>query len=60
MYIGHKCYKRNWKLFIRAENIDIDTGRREVDIEALKVELAEEKAVLASKSLWIRSYYFWC
>lgn len=60
MYIGHKCCKRNWKLFIRAENIDIDTGRREVDIEALKVELAEEKAVLASKSLWIRSYYFWC
>lgn len=60
MYIGHKCYKRNWKLFIRAENIDIDTGRREVDIEALKVELAEERAVLASKSLWIRSYYFWC
>lgn len=60
MYIGHKCYKRNWKLFIRAENIDIDTGRREVDIENLKVELAEERAVLASKSLWIRSYYFWC
>lgn len=60
MYIGHKCYKRNWKLFIRAENIDIDTGRREVDIEALKMELVEERAVLASKSLWIRSYYFWC
>ncbi|QEU58531.1 hypothetical protein KDRO_A05500 [Kluyveromyces lactis] len=59
-YIGHKIWKRNWKLFIRAKNIDIDTGRRETDIEALKQEIAEEKAFIASKPFYYRMYKFWC
>ncbi|SCW00201.1 LAFE_0B11672g1_1 [Lachancea fermentati] len=60
MYICHKVYKRNWKLFIRAKDIDIDTGRREVDIEALKQELAEQRAILATKPLYYRAFQFWC
>ncbi|SCU91232.1 LANO_0D11122g1_1 [Lachancea nothofagi CBS 11611] len=60
MYVGHKIYKKNWKLFIRADKIDIDTGRRDVNIEDLKKELAEERAILATKSFWYRSYKFWC
>ncbi|KAL2710768.1 General amino-acid permease GAP1 [Kluyveromyces marxianus] len=59
-YIGHKIWKRNWKLFIRAKDIDLDTGRRETDIEALKVEIAEEKAWLASKPFYYRTFKFWC
>ncbi|CDO91836.1 unnamed protein product [Kluyveromyces dobzhanskii CBS 2104] len=59
-YIGHKIWKRNWKLFIRAKDIDIDTGRRETDMEALKVEIAEEKAFIASKPFYFRAYKFWC
>ncbi|SCU92755.1 LAMI_0E11892g1_1 [Lachancea mirantina] len=59
-YVFHKVWKRNWKLFIRAKDIDIDTGRREVDIEALKIEIAEQKAILASKPWWYRTYRFWC
>ena len=59
-YIGHKIWKKNWKLFIRAKNIDIDTGRRETDIEALKQEIAEEKAFIASKPFYYRMYKFWC
>lgn len=60
MYIGHKIYKRNWKIFIPAEEMDIDTGRREVDLELLKQEIAEEKAILATKPRWYRIWNFWC
>ncbi|CAI4045188.1 amino acid permease GAP1 SKDI_11G2490 [Saccharomyces kudriavzevii IFO 1802] len=60
MYLGHKIYKRNWKLFIPAEDMDIDTGRREVDLELLKQEIAEEKAIMATKPKWYRIWNFWC
>ena len=59
-YIGHKIWKKNWKLFIKASDIDIDSGRRETDIEALKQEIAEEKAFIASKPFYYRMYKFWC
>lgn len=59
-YIGHKLYKRNWPMYIRADKMDIDTGRRDVDLELLKQELAEERLVLASKPWWYRTYSFWC
>ena len=60
MYIGHKIYKRNWKLFIPVEKMDIDTGRREVDLDLLKQEIAEEKAIMATKPRWYRIWNFWC
>ena len=60
MYIGHKIYKRNWKLFIPAEKMDIDTGRREVDLDLLKQEIAEEKAIMATKPRWYRIWNVWC
>lgn len=59
-YFGHKIWKNNWILFIRARNIDIDIGRKEEDIEALKEELREEKRLLASKPWWYRVYRVWC
>lgn len=59
-YIGHKVWKQNWILFIRAADIDIDTGRRETDLEALKEELLEERAILATKPWYYRTYRFWC
>ncbi|CAI4046603.1 hypothetical protein SUVZ_11G2500 [Saccharomyces uvarum] len=60
MYIGHKIYKRNWKLLIPAGEMDIDSGRREVDLELLKQEIAEERAILATKPAWFRVWSFWC
>ncbi|KAH3900641.1 probable General amino-acid permease GAP1 [Saccharomycodes ludwigii] len=60
MYIVHKLWRRDWTIFIRAKDIDIDTGRRETDLEALKAELAEERAILAAKPIWYRVYKFWC
>lgn len=59
-YIGHKIWKRNWILQIPAKDIDLDTGRREADMEALARELAEERKVLQAKPFYVRLYRFWC
>ncbi|CAI8497024.1 unnamed protein product [Hanseniaspora opuntiae] len=55
-YLGHKIYHKNWKIFIKETDMDIDTGRRENDIEALKAEIAQEKAEIAAKP-WIGRMY---
>lgn len=59
-YIAHKIWKRNWKMYIRAKDIDIDTGRRELDLDLLKQELAEERAIIAAKPFYLRFYHFLC
>ena len=59
-YLGHKIWKRNWKLLKNPRNLDIDTGRRETDLDLLKQEIAEEKAILAAKPFYVRLYHFWC
>ncbi|CUM66442.1 uncharacterized protein PRCAT00004106001 [Priceomyces carsonii] len=59
-YIGHKIWKKNWVLYIRAKDIDIDTGRRELDLDLAKQEIAEEKAFLASKPFYYRYWHTWC
>lgn len=60
MWFIHKVWKRNWKLYIRAENMDIDTGRRETDLDALRREVEEERAALAQKPIWYRAFKFFC
>lgn len=59
-YLFHKIWRRNWRLWIPAEEIDIDTGRRELDLDLLKQEIAEEKAWLASKPFYYRVYNVFC
>jgi len=59
-WIGYKIWKRDWTLFIRAKDIDLDTGRINVDLDLLQQEIAEEKAQLAEKPFYIRIYRFWC
>lgn len=60
LYAFHKIWKRNWKLFIPLKDLDIDTGRREVDLDVLREELAEERAALAARPFWYRYWKFWC
>ncbi|ODQ81164.1 hypothetical protein BABINDRAFT_6992 [Babjeviella inositovora NRRL Y-12698] len=59
-YVAHKIWSKNWKLYIRWEDMDIDTGRRDLDLDLLKQELASEKAALAAKPWYYRVYRFWC
>ena len=59
-YVFWVFYKKDYKFFVRSVDIDIDTGRREVDLELLKQEIAEEKAFIASKPFYYRIYKFWC
>ncbi|KAG7664203.1 uncharacterized protein J8A68_002266 [[Candida] subhashii] len=59
-YFGHKIYTRNWIFYIRAKDIDVDTGRRETDLDLVKQELAEEKAYIKSLPFYKRVYNFWC
>lgn len=59
-YVIHKVWKRDRTLFIRAKDIDIDTGRREMNIEALKEEIRAEKEYIASRPIWYRVYRWWC
>lgn len=59
-YLVHKVWKKNWRLCIPAEEIDIDTGRRELDLDLLKQEIAEEKAYLRSKPLYYRIWNLFC
>lgn len=59
-WLGYKLWKKDWTLFIRAKNLDIDTGRINIDIDVLQQEIAEEKAQLAEKPFLVRFYKFWC
>ncbi|KAG7664789.1 uncharacterized protein J8A68_001671 [[Candida] subhashii] len=59
-YVAHKLWTRNWKLFIRAKDIDVDGGRKETDIELLRQEIQEEKENLRRQPLYYRIYAFWC
>lgn len=45
---------------IKLENVDLDTGMREMSVEILKQEAAEDKAYVKSKPFYYRLYRFWC
>lgn len=47
-------------LYIKLQDIDLDTGKRYKDVELLKRNLEEEKTHLASKPFYYRWYRFWC
>ncbi|EDK45753.1 conserved hypothetical protein [Lodderomyces elongisporus NRRL YB-4239] len=59
-YIGHKIWTKNWILLIKTEDIDIDQGRSDVDMDMIVQQIAEERAALAAKPLYYRIYNFWC
>lgn len=59
-YVSHKIWHKNWRLYIRAKDIDVDTGRRDTDFDLLKQELAEERKELSQRSFLYRTWNFWC
>lgn len=61
IWAAFKTYLRTWNiLWIKLVDIDLDTGRRELDVEVIKQELADERAILREKPFWIRIYRFLC
>ncbi len=60
LYIGHKIWTKNWKFYLDSSDIDIDLGRRELDLDLLREEVLEEKEYIASKNFFYRAYRFWC
>lgn len=59
-YIVAKLWFKDWSLFIRTSDMDIDSGIRELDLEVLKQENIEEAERIRSKGWWYRLYKFWC
>lgn len=57
-YVGHKIYARS--PIIRAHDMDLNTGRREFDLEVLKQEIRESREALAKRNFFYRTYKFWC
>lgn len=59
-YVGHKIWKRNWIFQIPAKDLDLDSGRRETDLELLKEQIRQEKAALNAKPWYYKFYRLWC
>ncbi|PVH17240.1 uncharacterized protein CXQ87_000124 [Candidozyma duobushaemuli] len=51
-YIGYKIYSKNMRIYIPAEEIDVDSGRSIVDTDLIKQEEEEESARRASQPWW--------
>ena len=44
-FVAHKLYSRKLNTIVPLDTMDVDTGRRETDIDKLKQELKEEKDI---------------
>ncbi|KAI5964166.1 uncharacterized protein KGF55_002108 [Candida pseudojiufengensis] len=59
-YLGHKILTKNWKIYKRLDEIDLDSGRRQIDVEIIQSELFEEKQLARQKPLYIKIFNYWC
>lgn len=59
-YVGRKLWVRKFNEFTPLNEIDLDGGSKNIDLDLLQQELAEEKAELKTKPFWFRVYKFWC
>jgi len=58
-FVGYKLYYKQWSIGVRNDSIDVDEGRREVDIVAFRQELDDERAEKATWPWWKRQWDFW-
>lgn len=59
-YFGHKLWTRNWQLYIKADEMDLMTGRVILDPIDAAVAREEAKSVWKEKPWYWRLYHFWC
>lgn len=61
LWLAFKLWTRSLGTFwVKLEDIDLDTGRRAMDIEQLKQDIADEKEKLRNKPIYYRIYHWWC
>lgn len=59
-YFGHKIYTRDWRLLVKLEDMDLDTGRKQVDLNLRRQEMKIEQETLAKRSFLTRFLRVWC
>lgn len=61
VYFGHRIYRRDWShWFIRAKNIDLDSGYTADDLEDRKMRKEADTANIASRPFYYKVYRFFC
>jgi amino acid transporter len=58
-FVGYKVYYKQWKFGVSLAEIDIDEGRREIDLTAFRAELDAERAEKATWPFYKRWWDFW-
>ena len=58
-FVGYKLFYRQWTIGVRISDIEVDEGRREVDIDAFRAEMDAERAEKATWPWWKRIWDFW-
>ena len=58
-FVGYKLWYRQWDLGVKISEINIDEGRREIDLDAFRAELDAERAEKATWPWYKRQWDFW-
>lgn len=58
-FVGYKLYYKQWTFGVKLSEIDVDEGRRELDLVAFRAELDAERAEKASWPFYKRWWDFW-
>ncbi|SCU96536.1 LADA_0H01442g1_1 [Lachancea dasiensis] len=60
LYIGYKVWKRDWRLYIPVEEIDLNRSRKVFEEDLIKQEDAEYRAHVRNLGWFHRALHFWC
>lgn len=58
-FVGYKIYYKQWTFGVKLSDINVDEGRRELDLVAFRAELDAERAEKASWPFYKRWWDFW-
>ncbi|GME73846.1 unnamed protein product [Ambrosiozyma monospora] len=59
-WIGYMIWKRDFRILVDLEGIDLDSDRLNQDLKLQKREVAAQREYFASRSFFYRFYKFWC